>query len=76
MKASEIREKDSATLLADVEAARKELFNLKLGYQTGSVDNPYVIRAKKKDLARMLTILREREIASEIAAAEEGTKNG
>jgi len=75
MKANEIREKDSATLLADVETARKDLFQLKLGYRTGSVDNPFVIKAKQKDLARMLTILREREIATEIAAAEE-KKNG
>ncbi len=70
MKASEIREKDNATLLSDIENARKEIFNLKLGYRTGSVDNPYVIKVKQKDLARMLTILREREIASDIAAEE------
>jgi large subunit ribosomal protein L29 len=74
-KASEFREKDSVTLIADVEAARQELFNLKLGYRTGSVSGTHVIRQKQKDIARMLTILREREIATEIAAQED-KKNG
>lgn len=73
MKARELREKETDALLADVDALRKELFQLRLGYQTGSVANPNVIRAKRKDLARVLTILREREIAAEIAKREAST---
>jgi large subunit ribosomal protein L29 len=72
MKASEIREKDSATILADLEASHKEMFNLKIGFQTGSVDNPHGIRALQKDIARMLTILRERQLAAEFVEKEAG----
>lgn len=74
MKAIEIREKDTPTLLADVEAARKNLFTLKLGYRTGSINHINVVRQQQKDIARMLTVLREREIAAEIAELE--AKNG
>ena len=70
MKASEIREKDTDQILAAIEDARKELFNLKIGFQTGSVDDPYPIRKLQKDIARMLTILRERELAAEYVEKE------
>jgi large subunit ribosomal protein L29 len=70
MKASDIREKETDALLADVEALRKELFQLRLGYQTGSVANAGVLRNKRKDIARLLTVIREREIAIEIAKRE------
>jgi len=74
MKASEIREKDSATLVADIEALRRDMFNLRIGLTTGSVDNPYTVRQKRKDMARMLTILREREIAALILEEETTSK--
>ncbi len=70
MKASEIRELDSDQIVAQLEAMRKELFNLKIGFQTGSVDDPNQIRRLQKDKARMLTILRERELAAELVEGE------
>lgn len=70
MKASEIREKDTLTLLADIEKMRETLFKTRIGWQTGSVDNPNDLRKLRKDLARILTVLREREIAAAIAAQE------
>ncbi len=70
MKAAEIREKDTPQIEGDLEAARKELFNLKIGFQTGSVDDPNVIHRLQKDIARMLTLLRERELAAQIVEKE------
>lgn len=70
MKASEIRELDTDQIVTQLESARKELFNLKIGFQTGSVDDPNQIRRLQKDMARMWTILRERELAAEFVGGE------
>ena len=44
--------------------ARKELFNLRFQLATGQLDNPARIGQVRRDIARMLTVLREREIAA------------
>ncbi len=70
MKALEIRELDSDQIISKLESAHQELFNLKIGFQTGSVDDPGQIKRLQKDVARMLTILRERELAAELVGGE------
>ncbi len=42
---------------------KEELFNLRFQKATGDIDNPMRIRAVKRDIARVQTILRERELA-------------
>jgi large subunit ribosomal protein L29 len=70
MKISEIRELENATLLEQIEAKREELFKLRISWQTGSLDDPNQIRMVRKDLARMLTVARERELAAELVGGE------
>jgi len=44
--------------------ARKELFNLRFQFATGQLDSSARLREVRRDIARMLTVLREREIAA------------
>jgi len=62
-------------LLTRLESAKEELFNLRFQFATSQLDNPRRIRQVRHDLARILTILRERsteeELERAIAAADE-----
>jgi large subunit ribosomal protein L29 len=60
-KASELRDQPDDDLLARLEAAKEELFNLRFQFATGQLDNPMRIKAVRHDVARLLTILRERQ---------------
>jgi large subunit ribosomal protein L29 len=68
-KAAELRELPDDELLARVDAAKEELFNLRFQQATGQLDNPTRIRQVRHDVARIATVLREREIESELAAS-------
>ena len=70
MKISEIREMDSNVLLEQIESKREELFKLRISWQTGSLDDPNQIRVARKDLARLLTVARERELAAALVEGE------
>ncbi len=70
MKISEIRDMESATLFEQVESKRQELFNLRVQWNTGSLDNPNQMRIVRKDIARLLTVLRERELAATLVQSE------
>ena len=69
MKANEIRELDSEELRHRVGELKEELFNLRFQLATGQLDNHTRISQVKRDVARMHTILRERDFQS-----AEGTK--
>jgi large subunit ribosomal protein L29 len=62
MKASEIKALADQELVEKLKQARTELFNLRFRLATGNLDNPNAIRAVKKDIARLHTELRAREI--------------
>jgi large subunit ribosomal protein L29 len=70
MKIAEIRDMDSATLLEQVESKRQELFNLRIQWNTGALEDPNQMRIVRKDIARILTVLRERELAAALVQAE------
>ena len=59
----EIREKSSKELLSTVDALKDELFNLCFHQATGDLENPARIKAVKKEIARIKTVLTERENA-------------
>ena len=59
----EIREKSSKELLSTVDALKDELFNLLFQQATGDLENPARIKAVKKEIARIKTVLTERENA-------------
>jgi large subunit ribosomal protein L29 len=61
-------------LLGRLGEARRELFNLRFQLATGQLDNSARIGAVKKDIARLSTFLREREIAA-AEALEEGANS-
>ncbi len=70
MKQNEISEMGAADLEQALEDARKELFNFRFQLATGQLDNTGRIKAVKKDIARVLTEIRVREIeAAKDAAA-------
>ena len=62
MKASEIHELSAEDLAGKLKDARAELFNLRFRAATGQLENPSSIKDVKKDMARVKTIIREREI--------------
>ena len=61
MNVKEIRDKSNDELLKTLDEFKKELFDLRLQIATGSIDNPMRIRELRKSIARILTVLKERE---------------
>ncbi len=61
MKANNVRELSDAELTAKLADLKKELFNLRLSHATGQLSNPLQLNSVKKDIARVKTVLRERE---------------
>lgn len=62
MTVQEIRELENADLLAKVEEYKKELFGLRFQQATGQLENTARIREVRKSIARIKTIIREREM--------------
>lgn len=62
MKASEIRAKTSEEIQRDLREAQRELMNLRFQKAQGQLTNPALLRTLRRDIARMKTILREREL--------------
>ena len=65
MKANELRDKTTAELEAQLTSLKKDLFFLRMPHATNQLDNPLKIQTVKKDIARVKTILRERELRTE-----------
>ncbi len=65
MTAKEIREKSNTEILAEIEALKDELFNLRFQQATGQLTNTARLKAVKKDIARMKTVLTERELSNQ-----------
>ena len=65
MKAPEVHEQDDASLVEFVANARQELFNLRFQHATGQLENTARLKLAKKDLARGLTVARQRGIDTE-----------
>ena len=61
MKATEIRKMSVSDLEAKLADLTKDLFFLRMQHATNQLDNPIKISAVKKDIARIKTIIREKE---------------
>ncbi len=61
MKASELRELSLEELEHKLEDLTQELFNLRFQHVTDQLENPMRLRQTKKDVARVKTVLRERQ---------------
>ena len=65
MKASELRESSVEELEIKLKDLKEELFNLRFQLAINQLENPTRIKAVKKDIARVSTVLRELELAGE-----------
>jgi large subunit ribosomal protein L29 len=82
-KAAELRDLPADELLARIDAAKEELFNLRFQLATGQLDNPARMRVVRHEVARIATVLREREIEEDLdhiaalqAEAADGPEDG
>ena len=64
MKGNELHSMTDQELKAKLGELKSELFNLRFRHASGQLDNPMAIVACKKDIARVNTVIREREIKS------------
>lgn len=62
MKAKEIRDLTTAEIEEKIKTLKEELFNLRFQLATGQLENTARIREVRKAIARMKTVIREREI--------------
>jgi large subunit ribosomal protein L29 len=62
MNAKDLRDMNERELVEHLAGARKELFGLRFQHATGELENTAGLRTAKRDLARALTVAREREI--------------
>jgi large subunit ribosomal protein L29 len=69
-KIRELRDLGDVELLERLEADKEELFNLRFQLATGQLDNPMRIKTVRHEVARILTILRERETEAELETFE------
>jgi large subunit ribosomal protein L29 len=60
MNAKELRDLDDTELVEHIGTTRKELFGLRFQHATGELENTAGMGSSKKDLARALTVARER----------------
>ena len=63
MKITEIREKSSEQLTTLLKEQKEELFNLRFQHAIHQLDNPQKIVETKKNIAKILTAIREKELA-------------
>lgn len=63
MKAQEVRDLSAEELVVKLDDLKKDLFNLRLQHATNQLDNPVRIADVKRDIARVKTIIRERNLS-------------
>jgi large subunit ribosomal protein L29 len=61
MKAGEIRDMSSSEIEMKIKDLKQELFNLRFQHNTGQLENTSRLSRTKKDIARLMTILKENE---------------
>ncbi len=65
MKSSEVRDMTSLELNTKLTDLKKELFALRFQLAVNQLDNPTRLKAVKKDIARIKTVMRERSVAQQ-----------
>ena len=63
MELKKSREMSEAELNSELVRMKKDLFNLRFQHVTGQLENPIKMRETKRDIARVKTIIREKELA-------------
>ena len=62
MELNKIREMKDVELRAELDKMKQELFNLRFQHVTGQLENPLKMREVKRNIARVKTIIREKEL--------------
>ena len=62
MELRKMRDMTGAELNTELSKMKKELFNLRFQHATGQLENPIQMRELKRDIARVKTIIREKEL--------------
>ena len=70
----DLNEKTNEEIEGFLKKSKEELFNLRFQHATGQLDNTARLKAVKRDIARMYTVLRERELGISQAPAATETK--
>ena len=65
MKASELRDRSEAEIEQIIAEEQKELTDLRFKRAVAGLDNPIVLRTKRRDIARMKTVLAQKRAASQ-----------
>lgn len=65
MELNKIREMSDKELNAELIKLKKDLFNLRFQHVTGQLENPVKLREIRKDIARVKTIIREKELTAQ-----------
>ncbi|HEY6652008.1 MAG TPA: 50S ribosomal protein L29 [Actinomycetota bacterium] len=75
-KAVELRELPDDDLYVRIESAKEELFNLRFQLATGQLDNTARLKELRHDVARLATVLRERELELDRIEAAQAREDG
>ena len=70
MKASELRDISDARLREHIATSRRDLFGLRMQHATGELENTAGLRTAKRDLARALTVARQRGIDLDVKKSD------
>ena len=68
MKANDIRKLSTEELAKELNELKSELFKLRFQFATSQLENPIKLKDVKKDLARVKTVIRERELKLEMGS--------
>jgi large subunit ribosomal protein L29 len=74
-KAASLRELTDDQLLERAESAKEELFNLRFQLATGQLDNSSAIKETRHEIARIATVMKERELDARAAAVTAGDED-
>ena len=61
MELKEMRDLDKEQLLGKLEISKQDLFNLRFQHVTGQLENPIAMREKRREIARIKTVINEKE---------------
>ncbi len=75
MELDELRQMNAGDLRVKEREAREEIFRLKLKLRTNQLDNPSNYRRARKELARIMTLLREKSAPGAAGAAQSKTQD-
>lgn len=71
MKIDEVRAMSNESLMDELEDLREELYRLRFQKATGQLEDVNLLRYNKRTIARIKTVIRERELAEQLAAQEQ-----